>query len=71
MINTSASLKSIVCGKKGIVEILPSTCICEDSKHLEHIANDSVIVCDAVIYVMDKVSRIMSNAIPRNMKNTI
>ena len=34
----------------------PSTCICENSKYLESIADDSVIVYDEIINVTDSVS---------------
>ena len=34
----------------------PSICIFENSKYLKHIVDDSVIVCDEIINVMNKVS---------------
>ena len=45
----------------------PSTCICENSKHLKHIVADSVIACDKVIYVMDIVPINMTSTIPKNI----
>ena len=54
MINVNASVKSIVRAKEDYSSN-PSTCFCENSKHLRHIVDDSLIACDE-IYVMDVVS---------------
>ena len=45
--------------------------ICENSKHLKHIADDSVIVCDDIIYVMNIIPTNMRNTIPTNMTSII
>ena len=42
----------------------PSTCICEKSKYLKHVADDSVIVYDEVINATDSVAINVTNAIP-------
>ena len=39
----------------------PSTCICENSKHLKSITDTSVIKCDEIISVLDIVSTKMTN----------
>ena len=41
---------------KNVYNWNPSTCICENSKHLKHIVDDSKFVCDDITYVMDIVS---------------
>ena len=41
----------------------PCTCICENSKHLIRIVNDSVILCDEITND--------SNSVSTNVKNTI
>ena len=45
-----------------------STCICENSRYLKSIDNDSVIVCDEIINVRDNASTNVTNAIPTNVK---
>ena len=45
-----------------------STCICESSRYLKSIDDDSVIVCDEVINVRDNASTNDANAIPTNVK---
>ena len=45
----NVNIKIIVHAKKIIVAILPSTCICENSKYLNSIADTSVIECDEII----------------------
>ena len=45
-----------------------STCICENSRYLKSIDDDSVIVCDEVINVRDNASTNETNAIPTNVK---
>ena len=45
------------------------TCICESSKHLKHIVDDSVIVYYEIIYVMDIVSRnVLTNSDDKKVK---
>ena len=34
-----------------------TTCICENGKYLKSIVDDSKIVCDEIIYVMDIISK--------------
>ena len=31
----------------------PSTCICENDKYLKRLVDDSKIMCDEIIYVID------------------
>ena len=69
MINANASVKSIALAKKDY-SWKPSTCICENSKHLKQV-DDSVITCDEIIYVMDIISTNITNGISTNMTNTI
>ena len=45
----------------------PNTCICENDKYLKIIGDDSNIVCDEIIYVMDIVSAKMTNTIATNV----
>ena len=45
----------------------PSTCTCENSKHLKMICYDSKIVYDEIISVIDIVSTKMTNAIATNL----
>ena len=45
--------------------------ICENSKHLERIVDDSVIVYNEVMNVMDILPTNVANAIPTNMTNTM
>ena len=44
----------------------PTTCICENDKYQKSIVDDSVIMCDKIIYVMDIVSTKMTNTIYTN-----
>ena len=57
--------KNIVHAKRIVVG--PSTCICENSKYLKIITNDSVIACDEIISVMDIASTKMTNTIATNV----
>ena len=41
----------------------PSTCIFENSKYLKSIVDNSVIVCDKIITVMDSISTNVTNTI--------
>ena len=56
MINSNVSIKCIVLVKKDY-SWNPSTCICESSKYLKSIVDDSVTVCDEIINVTESVSR--------------
>ena len=38
-----------------------ATCICENSKHLKRVVDDSVIACDEFIYVVDIISTNSTN----------
>ena len=49
----------------------PNTCICENSRHLESILDDSVIVCDEIINVAESVSTNVTNTIPTVATNTM
>ena len=49
----------------------PSACVCEKSKYLKRIVDDSVIVCDYILNVTDSVSINVTNAISRNVTSTI
>ena len=59
MINVYASVK-IMC--KNNYSWNPSVCIFEDSRYLKSIVDNSVIVCDEVIDVMDSASRLSINS---------
>ena len=45
----------------------PSTCICEISRYLKSIVDESVIVCDEIINVTDSASKIVTNTIPTSV----
>ena len=47
-----------------------STYICENGKYLKSIVDDSNIVCDEIIYVIDIVSTNMANTIAKNAAST-
>ena len=47
----------------------PSTCICENSKYLKRIADDSVFVGDEIVSVMDIVSKNVTKTVPTNITN--
>ena len=47
----------------------PSTCIFENGKYLEHIVDDSVIICDEIIYVIDIVpTNVSINSDDKNIR---
>ena len=48
----------------------PSTHICENSKYLKGIADESVIVCNKIVNVTDSVLTNVTNTIPTNVMNT-
>ena len=48
-----------------------STCICENSKYLNSIIDNSVNVCEEIINVTNSVSTNVIKAIPTNATNTI
>ena len=48
----------------------PGTCICENSKYLKSIANDSVIACNDVEIFIDSVSIKMTHTAPTNVTST-
>ena len=48
-----------------------SMCICENGKYLKSIADDSKIVCDEIIYVVDIKSANVTNTIPTNVTGTV
>ena len=45
----------------------PSTCICENSKHLKSVADTSVTKCDEIAIVMDIVLTEKTNTIATNV----
>ena len=49
----------------------PSTCICENDKYLKRIIDDSVIVCDEIINVMDIVLTDVVSTIATNGTSTM
>ena len=63
--HVNVNLKIIVNAKKNY-NCHPSTCICENSKYLKSIADNSVIKCDEIISAMDVESMKMTNTIPTN-----
>ena len=46
-------------------------CICENSRYLKTIVDASVIVCDEIINVTDKVSTNVANAISTKVRGTV
>ena len=48
----------------------PSTCICEISRYLKSIADDSVIVFDKIINVADAVSTYVTYTVAANVTST-
>ena len=54
-----------------ILKLNPTTCICEGSRYLKSIDNDSVIVCDEFINAMESLSTIVTNTIAINVMTTI
>ena len=66
VINASLSVKVIIYKKKEDYSCNPSSYIGENSKHLRHTVDDSVIPCDEVIDVMDIASTTMINSIAAN-----
>ena len=48
----------------------PSTCICENSKYLVSIADNSVTECDEIMIFMDIVSTKMTNTKAKKKKKT-
>ena len=59
----SMSLNKNYCTCKKDYSWNPSTCICEDDKHLKSIADTSVVTCDEIISVMDIASTKMTNTV--------
>ena len=68
MININVSVKSITCAYKILVG-KDSTCICENSRYLKIILDNSVIVCDKIIKVTDRVSTNMESTVSKNFDN--
>ena len=64
MINVNVSVKKCHTCKKD-----PSTCICENSSYLKSIVDDSVIVCDEIISVINGVVTSMRR--PTNATSTV
>ena len=44
----------------------PSTCICENSKHLKSVVDTSVTECDETVIAMNNISTKKTNTIPTN-----
>ena len=65
--NVNVNVKIIVSAEKSWS---PNTCICENSKYVKIISDDSKIVCDEIISVMDIVSGKMTNSIATNVTAT-
>ena len=49
----------------------PSTCICQNGKYLENIADSAVIKCDEIINATNIGSTNVANTIPTNITNTM
>ena len=60
-------LEIIVSAKVIIVGVDLITCICENSKYLKSIADDSAIVCDEIIDAIDIVSTKLTNTLATNV----
>ena len=69
MMNANASVRSIACAIKIIVEI--STCICENSRYFKSIADASVTICDNIISIRNSISINVTNNLPKNAANTV
>ena len=50
---------------------MPNTCICENSKYLKSIVENSVIICDEIVIVTDSVSTNVTNMISTNVMSTV
>ena len=50
---------------------MPNTCICENSKYLKSIVENSVIICDEIVIVTDSVSTNETNMISTNVMSTV
>ena len=48
-----------------------STCICQNSRYLKVIVDDSVTVCDEIINFTDSISKNVKNTILTNVMNTV
>ena len=69
MINVHVRLKAFSCKK--YYSSNSSVCICEYSKYLTSIDDDSVIVWDEIINLTDYVLANMENNIPANVASTV
>ena len=49
----------------------PSTCICENSRYLKDIADNSVIFFNKIVSVKDSASTNVTNIVPSNVTNTV
>ena len=49
----------------------PSACICENDRYLKSIVDDSVVVCNEFIGVMDSVSTSVTNTLLTNVMITV
>ena len=64
------SVKSIVHAKKNY-GWNSSTCICENSRYLKSIVDDSVVVCNEIINVGDSAWTNLANTISTNVTSTV
>ena len=67
--HVSVSVKIIKC--KSHYSWNPSTCIYEGSQYLKGIVDNSKIVYDEIIYIMDIVSTNVTNTTPVNVTSTV
>ena len=49
----------------------PSRCICEKSRYLKSIFDDSVIVCNEIISIRNSISTNVTNTVSTNVTNTV
>ena len=70
MINVIVSVESTVYANKGN-PWSPRTFICENIRYLKSVVDDSVLVRDEIISVMDTVSTNVTNIISTNVTSTL
>ena len=71
MVKHISFILNTTCSSSQIWNYDKCICICENSKHLKHIFDDSVVACDDIIYVINIIPTNMANTIPTNMTSII
>ena len=83
-VNANPIVQHVIQNKKGISQCEcknynyekyyswnPSTCICENCKHLKSVVNTSVTECDKIVIVMNNLSTKKTNTITTNVTSTV